>query len=170
MDTHARVFMWGENTDNLRLRKPKLFYKHPLSNVGIAQVVLGRRHGVIRTNERMGGVYFWGDGTYGELGTQEDIPIENPRKSRFFSVIAVTKIEAGARHTLVLDADGNIFAMGDNSEEQCAISGRRANEPEKILKDFRATDIFAGDSHNIAVSEDGSIYSWGGATINSSWA
>lgn len=48
-------------------------------------------------------------------------------------------ISTGARHTLALDKDGNIYAMGDNSEDQCAISGRRANQPEKILKDFKVT-------------------------------
>lgn len=38
---------------------------------------------------------------------------------------------------MVLDTSGNIFAMGDNSEDQCALSGRRANKPEKILNDFK---------------------------------
>lgn len=32
------------------------------------EVALGKRHGVIRTNEIKGGIYGWGDGTYGELG------------------------------------------------------------------------------------------------------
>ena len=41
--------------------------------------------------------------------------------------------------------------------------------PEKILKDFIAKDIFSGDSHNIAVSEEGELYSWGGTMINSAW-
>ena len=68
-----------------------------------------------------------------------------------------------------MDSEGTIYAMGDNSEDQCAISGRRAYAPEKILKDFIATDLHAGDSHNIAVSEDGELYSWGGNMINSAW-
>ena len=45
--------------------------------------------------------------------------------------------------------------MGDNSEDQCAISGRRANQPEKILKDFKAVKIVSGSSHNVAVSNEG---------------
>ena len=32
VDVNARVFMWGENTSNLRLRKPKLFYTFPASH------------------------------------------------------------------------------------------------------------------------------------------
>lgn len=64
--------MWGENTNNLKLRKPKLFYYFPLSSVKkieIVEVALGKRHGVFRTNEVKGSIYGWGDGTYGELGT-----------------------------------------------------------------------------------------------------
>ena len=117
-------------------------------------MVLGRRHGVIRTNEETGSLFGWGDGTYGELGTLEDLPIEKPRKIEFFDDKKITKISAGARHTLALDIEGNIFAMGDNSEDQCAISGRRANEPEKIVKEFGVVDLYAGDSHNVALSED----------------
>jgi alpha-tubulin suppressor-like RCC1 family protein len=64
--------MWGENTSNLRLRKPKLFYSFPSSHrfkIEIEEIALGKRHGIIRTNEAIGGIYGWGDGTYGELGT-----------------------------------------------------------------------------------------------------
>lgn len=31
-------------------------------------------------------------------------------------------------------------------------------------------DIFAGDTHNVALSEEGVIFSWGGSVINSAWA
>ena len=66
-------------------------------------MALGKRHGVIRTNEAKGGVYGWGDGTYGELGTQDNLPIEKPISLSFFENTKVIKIAAGARHSLVLD-------------------------------------------------------------------
>ena len=59
--------------------------------------------------------------------------------------------------------------MGDNSEDQCAMSGRRAYVPEKILKDFKVKEIYAGDSHSVAVSEDNQVYHWGGTVINTAW-
>jgi alpha-tubulin suppressor-like RCC1 family protein len=58
--------------------------------------------------------------------------------------------------------------MGDNSEEQCAISGRRANEPEITLKDFAVADVHCGQSQNVAVSEENELYSWGGTSNNHS--
>lgn len=63
--------MWGENTNNLKLRKPKHFYTFPSTHqnkIEIEEVALGKRHGIIRTNESKGSLYGWGDGTYGELG------------------------------------------------------------------------------------------------------
>lgn len=56
--------------------------------------------------------------------------------------------------------------MGDNSEDQCAISGRRTNTPEKVLKEFDAVKIFAGESHNVALSKEGNLFCWGGSVIN----
>ena len=34
------------------------------------------------------------------------------------------------------------------------------------MKEFLAIDIYSGDAHNIAVSEDSSLYNWGGTVIN----
>ena len=81
----------------------------------------------------------------------------------------MTAVATGARHTLVLDKEGNIYAMGDNSEDQCAMPGRRAYVPEKILKDFKVNQIYAGDSHSVAISEDNQVYHWGGTVINTAW-
>jgi len=95
--------------------------------------------------------------------------VETPKPVKEFDKVKIRQIAAGARHSLVLDHDGNIYAMGDNSEDQCAVPGRRAVEPEKILKDFKAAEIFSGDTHNVARSEAGQLYSWGGSVINQSW-
>lgn len=35
VDTKGRMFMWGENSNNMRLRKPKLFHSFPLKGIEI---------------------------------------------------------------------------------------------------------------------------------------
>jgi len=35
------------------------------------------------------GIYGWGDGTYGELGPIEDLPIEHPISLPFFENMAI---------------------------------------------------------------------------------
>lgn len=84
--------MWGEDINNMRLRKPKLFHTFSNKGVEIEEVALGRRHGVIRTNEERGSVYGWGDGTYGELGTLLDLPFEKPVKIEAFEAKRIKKI------------------------------------------------------------------------------
>jgi len=42
--------------------------------------------------------------------------------------------------------------------------------PEKILKDFRAVKVLSGDAHNVAISKDGKVYSWGGQSVSNDWA
>ncbi len=79
--------------------------------------MLGKKHGLVKTNEKFGGVYGWGDGTYGELGNSDDLPFLKPQRLHFFDEIEVVSVSAGARHSLVLTSDGGIFAMGDNSED-----------------------------------------------------
>jgi alpha-tubulin suppressor-like RCC1 family protein len=49
---------------------------------------LGKRHGIVIDNEHC--LYGWGDGTYGELGIVEDLPIEKPMLIPFFKDIKVT--------------------------------------------------------------------------------
>ena len=44
----------------------------------------------------------------------------------------------------------------------------RATVPEKIQKDFVAIKIYAGDTHNLAVSADNHLYRWGGTEVNTS--
>jgi alpha-tubulin suppressor-like RCC1 family protein len=79
VDIKGRVFMWGESSYNLRLRKPKLF--HVFTN-GVKQIALGKRHGIMIDGEQQ--VYGWGDGTYGELGLLDDLPVEKPIVLPFF--------------------------------------------------------------------------------------
>ena len=63
------------------------------------------------------GIFGWGDGTYGELGAIEDLPVEHPINLPYFENMSIQRIACGARHTLALDSLGNIYAMGDNSED-----------------------------------------------------
>jgi alpha-tubulin suppressor-like RCC1 family protein len=65
VDKRNRIYIWGENTSNLRLRKAKLFHAFNSVKQEVYEIAMGKRHGLIRTSE---GIYGWGDGTYGELG------------------------------------------------------------------------------------------------------
>ena len=72
IDKSGRVFMWGEDSFNMRLRKPKIFTT--FDKTGVRSIALGKRHGLVL--DKIGQVWGWGDGTYGELGITENLPIE----------------------------------------------------------------------------------------------
>lgn len=93
--------------------------------------------------------------------------------------VAVKTIEAGARHSIVLDRKGQMYAFGDNSEDECAGNEQRCQFPEKIDQNFKAVDIFAGATHNLALSgiysenkllDEGYLYSWGGSGAYTTWS
>lgn len=112
VDKRNRVFVWGEDTSNLKLRKPKLLY---VFHKKVKQVSLGKRHGIILTEDF--GLFGWGDGTYGELGMVDGLPISDPTIIPFFQSMKLVAVATGARHTLTLDKEGDIYSMGDNSED-----------------------------------------------------
>ena len=61
----------------------------------------------------------------------------------------ISKIAVGARHSLVLLKDGNLYAFGDNSDGQCTGFCTRYTTPTKIIfdKKERIIDIFCGYNH-----------------------
>ena len=75
----------------------------------------------------------------------------------------VRAITAGTRHTLALTADGSVWAWGNNDYGQLGLgtSGNGFGVPQLVpgLKSVRA--IAAGDIFNLALTADGSVWSWG---------
>jgi len=84
------------------------------------------------------------------------------KENRLFSLELkgkrVTKMSSGPSHALALCESGEVFAIGSNSFGQC---GSSSNTPELAefelvdLLDIRVSDIAAGASHSLFLSEDG---------------
>ena len=73
------------------------------------------------------------------------------------------KISSGARHTLILFDNGEVYCFGDNSDKQCFGFSNYVNEPIKIRfdHDCKIVDIQCGFNHSIVKSDTGKIYAWG---------
>ncbi len=91
--------------------------------------------------------------TTAEKFTKVNIPFES----------AIKKVSTGARHTLILLENGNIYAFGDNSEGQCAGSNTRYSTPVKINLETRdkIVDVYSGYNHNLIVLSNGELLTWG---------
>ena len=81
--------------------------------------------------------------------------------------LIIKKISTGARHSMVLCTNGELYCFGDNSNGQC--SGFEKVIAEPTLIEFEdeneyIIDIKAGFNHSIAKSLSGKVYVWGDST------
>jgi alpha-tubulin suppressor-like RCC1 family protein len=83
----------------------------------------------------------------------------------------VLKVSAGAWHTLVIKADGTLWAWGRNTNAQLGDGSTNDSlAPVKVIgsHDLGAiwfmngvTDVSAGAWHSMAIKTDGSLWGWG---------
>ena len=90
-------------------------------------------------------------------------------ENNFFKMkgLIIKKISTGARHSMVLCTNGELYCFGDNSNGQC--SGFEKVIAEPTLIEFEdeneyIIDIKAGFNHSIAKSLSGKVYVWGDST------
>ena len=100
-----------------------------LQGKDIVQVAAGRRHSVALTRE--GELYTWGGGHYGALGhgSRKDCP--EPTLVQGFRS-PVIHVSAGSDHTVVLLADGKVFAFGSDEYGQCGVGFKNRAEREPV--------------------------------------
>lgn len=100
-----------------------------------------------------GNIYAIGDNTYGELGLSSTATAETFTKIEYEFPSPIKKITTGARHSMILLNNGELYAFGDNSEGQCTGNNTRYVSPNKIEIDARdkIVDVHSGYNHNLVV-------------------
>lgn len=78
----------------------------------------------------------------------------------------ITDIAIGARHFLALTDEGSVYSFGDNSHGQLGLGHTRAMDKPSLLEKFeglekKVVQLAAGDNHSVALTDDGSVYTWG---------
>jgi regulator of chromosome condensation len=115
--------------------------------------------------KRGGLVLTLGEGDVGQLGLGLDI-MERKRPAIVTTLAdkLVVQLVCGGMHTVALTADGKLYTWGCNDE---GALGRRTSgiEDESIPGVVelceRLVQVSAGDSHTVALTEGGQVYSWG---------
>ena len=115
-----------------------------------------------------GGVWTWGNGENGRLGhgDTENRLVPTMIAPAAFSNVRIIAISAGSRHSMALDADGNVWTWGSGD------SGRLGhnNTTEMIVPTRITHDAFsnatiiaisAGIDHSMALDAGGDVWTWG---------
>jgi alpha-tubulin suppressor-like RCC1 family protein len=115
----------------------------------------------------------FGVSNFGELGQgfKNSHATPNPVKSFYNS--HVVEVSCGDVHSLALTTDGGVFSWGSNSFGQLGLTSdleqrsRCAYAPEKILSLalFQVKRIACGRNHNIVLTKQGTVLSWGQGTF-----
>ena len=112
-----------------------------------------------------GKLYIWGDNMYGQIG---DGTGSFSDKSKNYPVMVMENVAAfdiGKYNSSALTEDGSLYLWGENTFGQIG-NGTVDKEqyiPVKVLEDVCYYNLSDDDwnFHNIAVREDGGLYTWG---------
>jgi len=109
-----------------------------------------------------GAVWAWGSNSHGELSETPGERVAFP--SRIRGLGTVTAISAGYWHNLALTADGSVWGWGCNYSGQLGASPDPmsvARAPVPIPRLEHIISIAAGRAHNLAIDQDGLVWTWG---------
>ena len=145
----------------------------------VAEVSSSMLHTLVRTNS--GAVMSFGVGRSGQLGHNNTLDIDGPKKIACFNRTRVLKVGAYGSHSLVIGRDLRtnemiFYSFGENSSLQLGLGDDKTlsqyNSPQKINCNFLCHDgtvhtinhiktIGGGSKHSIALLTNGKIFSWG---------
>ena len=173
------VITFGNNShyectyDNDKMIKyPLLIYK--LKNIIVKKIYSGWEYNIIISNTNE--IYSFGNNNKFQCGVafsqnykKDNKIIKNPENisSRHGNIKGISAA-CGNEHTLILDENHIVYSFGNNEDGVLGIENNNLKSYNFIKVDFgkyngKIKDIAAGTVHNIALTNDGKIFSWGSA-------
>ena len=139
-----------------------------LTGKTLIAIATGNAHTLALTTD--GGVYAWGYNYYGQLGnsgtTNSAVPVA-VNTSGPLAGKTVVAIAAGGNHSLALTSDGQLYAWGYNYAGQLG-NGSTVSSSVPVavnvsgaLAGKTVIMLAAGDSHSMALTSDGRVFTWG---------
>ena len=111
-----------------------------------------------------GAVWSWGYGGLGQLGHGDQQDQLLPKKVEALAGQSVIAVSAGAMHGLAVTAEGAVWSWGKGCYDQLGHGDQQQQLlPTKLeaLADQRVVTVSAGWGHSLALTADGSVWSWG---------
>ncbi|KAA8818333.1 hypothetical protein CSQ85_09230 [Bifidobacterium rousetti] len=111
-----------------------------------------------------GNTYAWGNNYSGQLGNNSTDASTVPVLVTMPDGVHFTQVSAGYYHSLAIGDDGNTYAWGNNIQGELGNnSTNQSNVPVmvKMPEGVHFTQVSAGDSHSLAIGDNGNTYAWG---------
>ena len=91
---------------------------------------------------------------------------ESNKNIQFFSdnQLKIIGVSSGGGYALFICTDGSVYGIGDSYRGQCGVRVDKVYQPTKITFDadgVKIKDASSGSSHNLCVTEDGNLYTFG---------
>lgn len=107
-------------------------------------------------------VWVWGNNSFGQAGIgRSSAALVDPQP--IAPPVSFLAVQAALNHTIALDENGTIWGWGANTFGEVGVRflSSAVPVPAPITEDTRFTAISASTSHNLALDEEGDIWSWG---------
>ena len=112
-----------------------------------------------------GTVRGWGNNSNGQIGngTSGTNQITEVTTTTNWSLDAITAIDAGRGHGIALKADGTVWTWGSDTNGELGDDATQANKstPVQVSGLSGVVAIAAGSYHNLALTCNGTMWSWG---------
>ena len=111
-----------------------------------------------------GALWSWGCGRDGRLGHGDEHNQLLPRKIEALAGLRIVAVAPGYFHSLALTADGALWSWGDGGGGQLGHGDRQRQPLPRKIEAFagpRVVAVSAGGNHNLALTANGSVWSWG---------
>ncbi|HET7294697.1 MAG TPA: chitobiase/beta-hexosaminidase C-terminal domain-containing protein [Vicinamibacteria bacterium] len=178
LDGSGSVYTWGSNAyGQLGDDSSSSTRSTPYEITGLSVITtIAAGHRFVLAQKNDGTLYAWGSNAYGQLGdnstTQRDEPVQVRDASGSGYLGSVTAVAAGGYHSLVVAADGSVWAWGRNDAGQVGINSTSSPQllPHQVLGAggsgylSGALLVSAGLTSSYALKADGAVWSWGDNT------
>jgi alpha-tubulin suppressor-like RCC1 family protein len=171
---NGTVYTWGDDTSGLLgtgVAPLDSFVPVKVVNetntgdlINIKRVTGGATHSTVLSNDDF--FYAWGKNNYGQFG---DGTYSNRNKPiKLTSITDIKGVSGGENYTTIVKNDGTVWAFGYNGQGELGdgtFIGK--NIPTQVVNEDNTgfltniSQISSADIHNIALGNDGSVYTWG---------
>lgn len=154
-----------EDTENIESTSfEPVYHFSKVLKLKISSIATGHYHILAITNDKK--LFGWGENKEGQLGLGTFKPTYFiPTILDFFKDIPVKQAAGGESHSLVLTETGEVFSFGS---AECGKLGLGPVKPKTLyhspiqIPNFNNIKLIScGDNHSLAISNPGTLYTWG---------